>query len=98
DEPFEIGKEMYHGQQYSQIYYARLRLMRTLLYYLVSQWKPNSPVCTVLGLEEGKECVVVGTLFKNMKLKPCILDEYSKEVMLFWDSFFLLEGVVVVFM
>ncbi|KAL5067259.1 hypothetical protein RYX36_018146, partial [Vicia faba] len=71
DEPFEIGKEMYRGHQYSQIYYARLRLMRTLLYSLVSQWKPNSP--------EGKECVVVGTLFKNMKLKPCILDEYSKE-------------------
>lgn len=50
-------------------------------------------VCTVLGLEEGKECVVVGTLFKNMKLKPCILDEYSKEVLWFLVSiFFLLEG------
>ena len=49
-------------------------------------------LCTVLGLEEGKECVVVGTLFKNMKLKPCILDEYSKEVMLFWVSFFFVGG------
>lgn len=36
--------------------------------------------CTVLGLELGKECVVVGTLYKHMKLKPSILDEYSKEV------------------
>lgn len=79
DESFEIGKEMYRGQQYSQIYFARLHLMRTLLYSLVPHWKPNSPVCTVLGLEQGKECVIVGTLFKNMKLKPCILDEYSKE-------------------
>ncbi|GAU23424.1 hypothetical protein TSUD_331220 [Trifolium subterraneum] len=79
DESFEIGKEMYRGQQYSQIYFARLRLMRTLLYSLVPLWKPNSPVCTVLGLEEGKDCVIVGTLFKHMKLKPCILDEYSKE-------------------
>jgi DNA polymerase delta subunit 2 len=34
----------------------------------------------VLGLEEGKDCVLVGTLFKHMKLKPSILDEYSKEV------------------
>lgn len=41
----------------------------------------------MLGLEEGKECVIVGTLFKNMKLKPCILDEYSKEVIGFWVSF-----------
>jgi DNA polymerase delta subunit 2 len=38
-------------------------------------------VTTVLGLEEGKECIIVGTLYKHMKLKPSILDEYSKEVM-----------------
>lgn len=37
-------------------------------------------MCTVLELEEGKECIVVGTLYKQMKLKPSILDEYSKEV------------------
>ncbi|XP_028787739.1 DNA polymerase delta small subunit-like isoform X1 [Neltuma alba] len=79
DEVFEIQKETYRGQQYSQIYFARLHLMRTLLYSLVSRWKPHLPVCTVLGLEEGKECIIVGTLYKHMKLKPCILDEYSKE-------------------
>ncbi|KAL7230106.1 hypothetical protein ACSBR2_008607 [Camellia fascicularis] len=79
DESFEIQKEMYRGQQYSQIYFARLHLMRTLLYSLVPNWKPHLPVCTVLGLEEGKECIIVGTLYKHMKLKPSILDEYSKE-------------------
>ncbi|GMP72700.1 hypothetical protein CsSME_00030632 [Camellia sinensis var. sinensis] len=79
DERFEIQKEMYRGQQYSQIYFARLHLMRTLLYSLLPNWKPHLPVCTVLGLEEGKECVIVGTLYKHMKLKPSILDEYSKE-------------------
>ena len=35
---------------------------------------------TILGLEEGKECVLVGTLYKHMKLKPGILDEYAKVV------------------
>ncbi|XP_009142038.2 DNA polymerase delta small subunit isoform X2 [Brassica rapa] len=79
DERFEIQKEMYRGQQYSQIYFARLHLMRTLLYSLAPSWKPHLPVCKVLGLEEGKECIIVGTLFKHMKLKPCVLDEYSKE-------------------
>ncbi|CAH2058411.1 unnamed protein product, partial [Thlaspi arvense] len=79
DERFEIQKEMYRGQQYSQIYFARLHLMRTLLYSLAPTWKPDLPVCKVLGLEEGKECILVGTLFKHMKLKPCVLDEYSKE-------------------
>ncbi|KAL3533941.1 hypothetical protein ACH5RR_007462 [Cinchona calisaya] len=80
DSCFEIKKEeMYRGQQFSQIYYARLYLMRTLLYSLVPNWKPLLPVCTVLGLEEGKECIIVGTLYKHMKLKPSILEEYSKE-------------------
>ncbi|BAT85343.1 hypothetical protein VIGAN_04287800 [Vigna angularis var. angularis] len=79
DETFEIGKEKYHGQQYCHIYFARLHLMRTLLYSLVPHWKPNFPVCTVLELEEGKECVIVGTLYKHMKLKPRVLDEYSKQ-------------------
>ncbi|WCJ34011.1 DNA polymerase delta small subunit [Euphorbia peplus] len=79
DEVFERHNETYRGQQYSQIYFARLHMMRTLLYSLVPHWKPNLPVCTVLQLEEGKECIIVGTLYKHMKLKPCILDEYSKE-------------------
>ncbi|GAB4851533.1 DNA polymerase delta subunit 2 [Ancistrocladus abbreviatus] len=79
DNIFCIEKEQYRGQQYSQIYFARLHFMRTLLYSLVPNWKPHIPVCTVLGLEEGKECVIVGTLYKHMKLKPVILDEYSKE-------------------
>ena len=35
----------------------------------------------MLGLEQGKECVIVGTLYKHMKLKPSVLDEYSKEVL-----------------
>ncbi|XP_052173852.1 DNA polymerase delta small subunit [Diospyros lotus] len=78
-ERFEIQKEIYRGQQYSQIYFARLHLMRTLLYSLLPNWKPHLPVCTVLGLEKGKECIIVGTLYKYMKLKPTILDEYSKE-------------------
>ncbi|XVF07363.1 hypothetical protein REPUB_Repub06bG0132100 [Reevesia pubescens] len=79
DQNFEIQKEVYRGQQYSQIYFARLHMMRTLLYSLVPNWKSHLPVCTILGLEKGKECIIVGTLYKHMKLKPCILDEYSKE-------------------
>ncbi|KAF8398510.1 hypothetical protein HHK36_017439 [Tetracentron sinense] len=79
DEKFEILNEKYKGQQYSQIYFARLHNARNLLYSLVEKWKPHLPVCTVLGLKEGKECVIVGTLYKHMKLKPSILDEYSKE-------------------
>ncbi|GMP25013.1 hypothetical protein CsSME_00002072 [Camellia sinensis var. sinensis] len=49
DESFEIQKEMYRGQQYSQIYFARLHLMRTLLYSLVPNWKPHLPVSIVFS-------------------------------------------------
>jgi DNA polymerase delta subunit 2 len=37
------------------------------------------PVAKILELEEGKEVAVVGTVYKQMKLKPSILDEYTKE-------------------
>ncbi|KAL6316304.1 hypothetical protein AAG906_017937 [Vitis piasezkii] len=30
-------------------------------------------------IEEGKERVIVGTLYKHLKPEPCSLDEYSKE-------------------
>ncbi|KAI9186036.1 hypothetical protein LWI28_013212 [Acer negundo] len=78
DETFEIRKETYGGQQYNQIYFTRLHVMRTLLYSLVPNLKPHLPVCKILGLEKGKACSIVGTLYKHMKLKPSILDEYSK--------------------
>ncbi|WOK95852.1 DNA polymerase delta small subunit isoform X1 [Canna indica] len=79
DDRYEIHGEKYKGQQYSHIYFTRLHYMRNLLYSLISKWKPHVPVNTVLGLEEGKECIIVGTIYKHMKLKPSILDEYSKE-------------------
>ena len=33
---------------------------------------------TILDLPEGREVAIVGTLYKDMKLKPSILDEYNK--------------------
>ena len=32
----------------------------------------------VLNLPEGQECCVIGTVYKEMRLKPNILDEYVK--------------------
>ena len=34
----------------------------------------------VLDLPEGKEVAIIGTLYKEMKLKPSILAEYTKVV------------------
>ncbi|XP_020260121.1 DNA polymerase delta small subunit [Asparagus officinalis] len=79
DERYEIHGERYKGQQYSQIYFTRLHHMRNLLSSVTPKWKPHVPVNTVLELEAGKECIIIGTIYKHMKLKPCVLDEYSKE-------------------
>ena len=31
----------------------------------------------ILDLKQGVECVLIGTIYKDMKLKPNILDEYN---------------------
>ena len=41
-----------------------------------------SPVAKILevgALPEGQEVVAIGTLYKDMKLKPSIMDEYAKD-------------------
>ncbi|XP_024521106.1 DNA polymerase delta small subunit [Selaginella moellendorffii] len=79
DEDFERRVQRYKGQQYSHLYYCRLHKLRGALSSLVQSGFPGVPVCPILGLEDGKRCVVIGTIYKQMKLKPSILDEYAKE-------------------
>ena len=40
--------------------------------------KSCSAVTKILDLPENQEVVVIGTLYKEMKLKPSILNEYNK--------------------
>jgi DNA polymerase delta subunit 2 len=35
-------------------------------------------VCKILDLPENQEVAVIGTVYKEMKLKPSILNEYNK--------------------
>ncbi|KAJ7534062.1 hypothetical protein O6H91_13G077600 [Diphasiastrum complanatum] len=79
DEKYELRRQRYKGQQYSHLYYCRLHKFREILTSAVKERWPRFPVCTILALEDGKDCVVIGTLYKQMRLKPSILDEYSKE-------------------
>ena len=38
----------------------------------------QAAVVSILAVPEGQEVVVIGTIYKDMKLKPSILDEYVK--------------------
>ncbi|CAM6128086.1 unnamed protein product [Calypogeia fissa] len=79
DDRFELKRQRYQGQQYSQLYVFRLKQARQYLLPLVKKRWPTLPVYNILALEEGRGCVVIGTLYKEMRLKPSVLDEYSKE-------------------
>lgn len=79
DEGFDLRSQKYKGQQYSHLYYCRLYKFREILTALAQKRWPNARVRTILGLEEGEDCIVIGTLYKQMQLKPSILDEYAKE-------------------
>jgi DNA polymerase delta subunit 2 len=46
-----------------------------------AKW-PGAATAKVLDLKEGEECVIMGTLYKDMRLKPSILDEYGKDLTL----------------
>ena len=40
---------------------------------------PVAKILEVGALPEGQEVVAIGTLYKDMKLKPSIMDEYAKD-------------------
>lgn len=79
DERFTLSRLRYSRQQYSQLYYQRLITLRNVLRKRCAQRWSLFPVRSILELQEVEECVVIGTLYKQMQLKPSILEEYSKE-------------------
>ena len=78
DDRFSLERKIYG--QYFQLYYQRLMLLLPRLKEAVAaKWPGSAPHIKVLDLKEGEECVIMGTLYKDMKLKPSILDDYVKE-------------------
>ena len=79
------GAKKSFTQQFSHIYYARLHLLRPCLmeqaqsYIATVSTQPKPRLCkNVLDIHKGELCILIGTLYKDMKLKPSILDEYTK--------------------
>lgn len=91
DARFARGEARTYAAQYANLYMVRLASMRPGLVARVRQACPGVPVRELNAVgdkgpdEDGVvgdgsgECVVVGTVYKEMKLRFTILDEYSKE-------------------
>lgn len=72
--------------QYANIYFARLAKLRpAVLEQVRSQWGlSDADVGTKLFKtldvpEEADDCIVLGTLYSEMKLKPNVLEEYTRD-------------------
>ena len=68
-----------YDRQYAQLYFYRLVQMRPVLEQAAKSKWPGVPIVRVLDIPEQGEVVAIGTLYKEMALKPSILDEYTKE-------------------
>lgn len=70
-----------YSRQYCSIYKARLKEMEILLIDQIKRkWGTKHTVCKLHNLAQEKydKCVVIGTLFKDQKLKPSILKQLAE--------------------
>lgn len=73
----KIEKGTAYKTQFAQIYFQRLIQMRpSLLTAAKKKWGTVPIEKKLLDMRAGKQCVIIGTIYKEMKLKPNILDEH----------------------
>jgi len=81
DDRFRVEKKQF-TQQFAALYFMRLKLIRRVvekrLQDVISDSCPFHEKTP--AIVKGQRCCLVGTIYKDMKLKPCILDEYSEDV------------------
>lgn len=77
DDGFLVGDRVYN-KQYAHLYYQRLANLSPRIAAKVRAAWPSLPLKKILEVEPGLECAVIGTLYKDMKLKPSVLDDYAK--------------------
>ena len=78
DDGYLVGDRVYN-KQYAHLYFQRLQNLSPFIRGKVKKKWPGLPVRKILEVEPGVECAVIGTVYKDMKLKPSVLDEYAKD-------------------
>lgn len=69
--------------QYSSIYASRLEKLNPILVENVESKYPGIPTQKILHMKPGDECIMIGTLYKEMELKPNILKAYAQDVCIY---------------
>jgi len=78
DDRFKLqGRE--YDRQFAQLYFYRLVQVRPQVEAAAKAAWPEISVVRLVDVPEQGEVVIVGTVYKEMVLKPSILDEYTKE-------------------
>ena len=69
-------KEKTFVYQYAPLYAERLKTMRSAVEAAARRKWPDHPLKNLVDLETNEKCVIIGTLYKEMKNKPNILREF----------------------
>eukprot|EP01069_Polyplicarium_translucidae_P011955 Polyplicarium_translucidae@DN4599_c0_g1_i1.p1 len=80
---FRVGLRRY-AHQYSNTYFCRLAALKSAVTDAARRkWGTGVEVKErIKDMRAGQECVIAGTLYKEMHLKPSVLAEYMKELQL----------------
>eukprot|EP01133_Synstelium_polycarpum_P002482 gene2482-2823_t len=79
---FNPAKKSTHKdtQQFNKIYTDRLEKLRPILHAKVENKFPSTSINKILNLKPNEECILIGTLYKEMSLKPNILKAYAQDL------------------
>eukprot|EP00045_Choanoeca_perplexa_P003991 m.34786 g.34786 ORF g.34786 m.34786 type:complete len:494 (+) comp12341_c0_seq1:3-1484(+) len=81
-ERFKLPKSRSYEKQYSNLYFSRyMSARKRIMEAASSKWsldQPGQPIMVdeILKVSQGVKAAIFGTVYKEMKLKPSILDEY----------------------
>ena len=76
-ERFKLRNKCYK-RQYAPLYAARLAAMRPMLEAVAKERWFDITSVLLNDLQQNKSCIIIGTVFKQMQLKPNILRELSE--------------------